>query len=188
MCLAPILRGCEQSDNVSRTQTVPPTSQDGYDLGLLTTESSSNGNLKTSFDNNAATRTCNRSNKQCKKKRIPVPLEKKDDKYWERRRRNNLAAKRCRESKRRKQLRELQMADKSVQENRRLRAEIRAYRFEVDSLRGLLRDANTTLALCMQARACNNGFDYHDQIRRLPPVVINCHNSPHSLSMSSLQE
>ena len=155
LCAASILRGCEPTGNVSRTQLVPSASQDGYKADMLTTESSSNGNPKTA--------------KQCKKKRIAVPLEKKDDKYWERRRRNNLAAKRCRESKRHKQLRELQIADKSMQENRRLRVEVSACRLELATLRRILRDVNTTLALLVQARQAM------EPSNKLPaPAVFNC--------------
>ena len=172
LCAASILRGCEPTGNVSRTQLVPSASQDGYKDDILTTESSSNGNPKTA--------------KKCKKKRIAVPLEKKDDKYWERRRRNNLAAKRCRELKRHKQLKDTQIADKCIQENGRLRAEISAYRLEIDTLRRLLGYANTTLSLfqcdSVHARQADNPPD------RLPPTVTNCNDPPHSSSMSSFQQ
>ena len=158
LCAASILRGCEPTGNVSGPgmQTVPSASHDEYQAAAdkLTEESSSNGNPKTSSDKNtvSAIRTCDQSNTKCKKKRTAVPLEKKDDKYWEKRRRNNLAAKRCRESKRHKQFRELQIADKSMQENRRLRVEVSACRLELATLRRILREANTTLALLVQAR------------------------------------
>ena len=168
-CAASILPGCEPTRNVSGKQTVPSVSQDGYQVDKLSEKSSSNGNPKTSFDNNTvcAIRTCDQSNKKCKKKRIAVPLEKKDDKYWERRRRNNLAAKRCRESKRQEQLKEIQRADKHIQENERMRAEVRVCRLEIATLRRLLKDANTTLAQWVQARQAM------EPSSRLPPAVPN---------------
>ena len=113
------------------------------------------------------------STKRSKKKRMPVPVEKKDEKYWERRRKNNLAAKRSRELRRQKQLNELQMADKIIHENEKLRAEIGVYKSEIESLRRLLRDANTTLALWIKARQAT------EPLNQLPPTMRDCDGPLH---------
>ena len=104
---------------------------------------------------------------------MPVPSEKKDDKYWERRRKNNLAAKRSRELKRQKQLGDLQKADRAIQENDRLRAEIGVHKSEIESLRRLLRDANTTLALWIKARQAT------EPLNQLPPPMRDCDGPLH---------
>ncbi|CAH0403873.1 unnamed protein product [Chilo suppressalis] len=68
----------------------------------------------------------------------PIPAELKDEKYFERRRRNNQAAKKSRDARR---IREDQIAWRAClleQENASLRAHIAALRQEALTLRGLL--------------------------------------------------
>nr|XP_026489383.1 cell death specification protein 2-like [Vanessa tameamea] len=75
----------------------------------------------------------------------PIPAELKDEKYFERRRRNNQAAKKSRDARR---MREDQIAWRAClleQENASLRAHINALRQETITLRALLaaRDETT---------------------------------------------
>ena len=66
-----------------------------------------------------------------RKRRHPVPDEKKDEKYWERRKRNNQAAKRSRDIKRKKTEDELTRAQDAVQENNKLKQEIEVLKAEI---------------------------------------------------------
>lgn len=90
-----------------------------------------------------------------KRKRSFVPDERKDERYWERRKKNNIAAKKSREMRKKRQDEELQRAETAIQENNKLKAEIEVLKNEVSSLRRLLRDANMTLALWIKARQSN---------------------------------
>lgn len=101
--------------------------------------------------------------KRTKRRRMPVPDERKDGKYWERRRKNNVAAKRSRESRRLKQEQDLLKAEHAIQENIRLRAEVDVLKSEICSLRRLLKDANTTLSLWIKARQAT------EPVHQLPP-------------------
>lgn len=73
-----------------------------------------------------------------KKSPQPIPVECKDEAYWERRKRNNESAKRSRELRR---IKEQQTALRVLyleQENLQLRTELGMLRSEVDKLRQLL--------------------------------------------------
>lgn len=107
-----------------------------------------------------------------RKKRFPVPVDKKDDKYWERRRKNNIAAKRSREMKRQKVEDELYRAKEAIQENQKLKQEIEVLKAEINSLRRLLKDANMTLSLWIRARQTS------DSPSQLPPMLRNPSNMP----------
>ncbi|CAI7999533.1 Cell death specification protein 2 [Geodia barretti] len=87
-----------------------------------------------------------------RKRRAPVPSEKKDDRYWERRKKNNIAAKRSRELRRKKVDEELKQAGEAIQENQKLKQEIEVLKAEINSLRRLLKDANMTLSLWIRAK------------------------------------
>jgi peptidoglycan hydrolase CwlO-like protein len=87
-----------------------------------------------------------------RKKRAPVPVDKKDDRYWERRKKNNIAAKRSRELRRKKIDDELKQAQDAIQENQKLKQEIEVLKAEINSLRRLLKDANMTLSLWIRAK------------------------------------
>ncbi len=105
--------------------------------------------------------------------RTPVPDERKDAKYWARRRKNNDAAKRSRDMRRKKLDVEIKSARDAITDNQKLKQEIdvskkknaQAMQFytclclclqvlkaEINSLRRLLKDANTTLSLWIRAR------------------------------------
>ena len=56
--------------------------------------------------------------------RTPVPTERKDAKYWDRRKKNNDAAKRSRDMRRKKIDDELKTARDAIQENQKLKQEI----------------------------------------------------------------
>ena len=56
--------------------------------------------------------------------RIPVPDEKKDNKYWDRRRKNNEAAKRSRDIRKKRMDDEIKLAKEAVTENQKLKQEI----------------------------------------------------------------
>ena len=53
-----------------------------------------------------------------------MPADKKDAKYWERRKKNNDAAKRSRDLRRKKMDDELKVAKEAMQENQKLKQEI----------------------------------------------------------------
>ncbi|CAH0730196.1 unnamed protein product, partial [Brenthis ino] len=76
----------------------------------------------------------------------PIPAELKDEKYFERRRRNNQAAKKSRDARR---MREDQIAWRAClleQENASLRAHVTALRQEIIALRALLAARDDTTA------------------------------------------
>lgn len=102
-----------------------------------------------------------------RKRRHPVPDDKKDDKYWERRKRNNQAAKRSRDTKKRKTEDELIRAQDAIQENTKLKQEIEVLKAEISSLRRLLKDANMTLSLWIRARQAS------ESAAQLPPMLRN---------------
>lgn len=102
-----------------------------------------------------------------KRPRNPIPNEKKDEKYWERRRKNNIAAKRSRETKKQKVDEELQKAKDAVQENHKLKQEIEVLKAEINSLRRLLKDANMTLSLWIRAKQTS------EPTSQLPPMLRN---------------
>lgn len=103
--------------------------------------------------------------KRAKRRRLPVPDDRKDGKYWERRHKNNVAAKRSRETRRLKQEQDLLKAEHAIQENIRLRAEVDVLKSEISSLRRLLKDANTTLSLWIKARQAT------EPVHQLPPSL-----------------
>ncbi|XP_003384889.1 PREDICTED: cell death specification protein 2-like [Amphimedon queenslandica] len=102
-----------------------------------------------------------------KRPRNPIPNEKKDDKYWERRRKNNIAAKRSRETKKQKVDEELLKAKDAIQENHKLKQEIEVLKAEINSLRRLLKDANMTLSLWIRAKQTS------EPASQLPPMLRN---------------
>jgi hypothetical protein len=102
---------------------------------------------------------------QAKRKRVPISPGKKDEKYWDRRRKNNLAAKRSREAKRQKMEDELHKAKDALQENQKLKQEIEVLKAEINSLRRLLKDANMTLSLWIRARQTT------ETNSQLPPML-----------------
>lgn len=56
--------------------------------------------------------------------RIPVPDERKDDKYWDRRKKNNQAAKRSRDTRKHRIENEIKSAKSAISENQKLKQEI----------------------------------------------------------------
>ncbi len=56
--------------------------------------------------------------------RVPVPTDKKDHKYWDRRKKNNQAAKRSRDSRKKKMDDEIRTAKDAITENQKLKQEI----------------------------------------------------------------
>ena len=60
----------------------------------------------------------------CVLQRVPVPSEKKDHKYWDRRKKNNQAAKRSRDSRKKKIEDEIRTAKDAIAENQKLKQEI----------------------------------------------------------------
>lgn len=53
-----------------------------------------------------------------------MPTEKKDSKYWDRRKKNNQAAKRSRDSRKKKIEDEIRTAKEAIAENQKLKQEI----------------------------------------------------------------
>ncbi|XP_046571073.1 cell death specification protein 2-like [Haliotis rubra] len=72
------------------------------------------------------------------KKTIPVPEERKDDAYWERRRKNNEAAKRSRDARRMKEEEIAMRAAYLEQENLKLRAQVAILKNETAKLHYML--------------------------------------------------
>lgn len=56
--------------------------------------------------------------------RVPVPAEKKDNKYWDRRKKNNQAAKRSRDTRKRRIEDEIKTAKEAIAENQKLKQEV----------------------------------------------------------------
>jgi len=73
-----------------------------------------------------------------KSTKIHVPEEKKDAKYWERRQKNNLAAKRSREARRRMEMEIARRAQLLEDENKSLRDQVSCLRGKLDELRDRL--------------------------------------------------
>lgn len=122
----------------------PPTSDPGP-----------SGSLSSDLNNLTPTTNSHSDSDQempARKKRAPVPSEKKDERYWERRKKNNIAAKRSRELRRKKIDEELKQAQDAIQENQKLKQEIEVLKAEINSLRRLLKDANMTLSLWIRAK------------------------------------
>ncbi|XP_022093089.1 protein giant-like isoform X2 [Acanthaster planci] len=78
------------------------------------------------------------STKKTKRKRSQLPDDMKDETYWERRRKNNEAAKRSRDARRAKEDQIAIRAALLEQENMRLRIEVAALKEETVRLKGLL--------------------------------------------------
>ncbi|CAH2100556.1 unnamed protein product [Euphydryas editha] len=94
---------------------------------------------------NVSASVCDMESRRRGEKR-PIPAELKDEKYFERRRRNNQAAKKSRDARR---MREDQIAWRAClleQENASLRAHINALRQETIALRALLAARDETTA------------------------------------------
>merc|ERR1719350_2228779 len=70
-----------------------------------------------------------------RKPRNPIPVERKDDKYWKRRVKNNLAAKRSREAKREKENQLSMRAQFLEREQRNLAMEMERCRSQNQELR-----------------------------------------------------
>ena len=102
-----------------------------------------------------------------RKKRTPIPDEKKDTKYWNRRKKNNMAAKRSRDLRKKKIDDEIRTAKDALQENQKLKQEIEVLKSEINSLRRLLRDANMTLSLWIRAKQSS------EPATQLPPMLRN---------------
>jgi len=85
------------------------------------------------------------SNGSVRKRGRPLPDELKDEAYWERRRKNNEAAKRSRDARRAKESEVAIRAAFLEQENLQLRVEVAALKTEVANLRCLLYANNQQL-------------------------------------------
>ena len=72
------------------------------------------------------------------KKIKPVPADKKDDAYWERRRKNNEAAKRSRDLRRQKEDEIAVRASFLEQENLKLKAQVTILKAELSKLHFML--------------------------------------------------
>lgn len=60
----------------------------------------------------------------CMQQRVPVPNEKKDHKYWDRRKKNNQAAKRSRDTRKKRIEEEIKTAKEAITENQKLKQEV----------------------------------------------------------------
>lgn len=90
-----------------------------------------------------------------RRKREFIPLEKKDDGYWDKRRKNNEAAKRSREKRRMNDMVLESRVLALLEENARLRAELLALKFRF----GLVKDpSNATILPLTQASQPNSHY------------------------------
>ena len=81
---------------------------------------------------------CSGSSSAARKQGRPLPEELKDEAYWERRRKNNEAAKRSRDARRAKEYEVAIRASVLEQENMKLRVEIASLKAELTKLRCLM--------------------------------------------------
>ena len=131
------------------------------------------GNSSVYFTSDHPSGSENETEEIPRKKRNPVPDSKKDDRYWERRKKNNMAAKRSREMKRKKMEDELLRAKDAISENAQLKQEVEVLKAEISSLRRLLKDANMTLSLWIKARQAS------ELPSQLPPMIRTPTNMPY---------
>lgn len=95
------------------------------------------------------------SSNSLRRKREFIPLEKKDDGYWDKRKKNNEAAKRSREKRRMNDMVLESRVLALLEENARLRAELLALKFRF----GLVKDpSNATILPLTQASQANSHF------------------------------
>jgi hypothetical protein len=107
----------------------------------------------------------------CRRKREFIPDEKKDNVYWERRRKNNEAAKRSREKRRVNDMVLENRVLALLEENARLRAELLALKFRF----GLVKDPSSSPMLPLANPAPQRPSPYYlpraDHQRDLPGAV-----------------
>ena len=115
-----------------------------------------------------------------KRKRSFIPDERKDDEYWEGRKKNNISAKKSREMRKKRRDQELQRAETAIHENNKLKTELDVLKNEVSSLRRLLRDANMTIALWIKAHQSN------ENPLQMSPVVLKPDHAYSFMSYSRL--
>ncbi len=65
--------------------------------------------------------------------RISVPEGKKDGKYWDRRKKNNQAAKRSRDTRKKRIEDEIKSAKEAISENQKLKQEIDVSKYHADT-------------------------------------------------------
>merc|ERR1711962_432350 len=82
-----------------------------------------------------------------KSRKIYVPLEAKDEKYWDRRRKNNIAAKRSRDARRIKENQISMRAAFLEKENNALRSELMALKKENTNLKSVVKTYKHKLGL-----------------------------------------
>ena len=108
-----------------------------HDAKNLRTDTFSQKTLNSSFSSNAGSCSTDES-AQPNKKRRPIPVEQKDNQYWEKRRKNNESAKRSRDIRRSKEEHISIRVIYLEQENLQLRTECALLRKETEKLRSLL--------------------------------------------------
>ena len=93
--------------------------------------------------------------------RTPVPNERKDAKYWDRRKKNNDAAKRSRDMRRKKIDDELKTAKDAIQENQKLKQEIDVSNVSLASLSNS--EVNLMYGVCVDLRkiSCDIRNQHH---------------------------
>ncbi len=157
--------------NTSLYNSITTTSENGLLVSPQNLENSTNSSVY--FSDQPSTSDTDVDVDAPKRMRNPVPDNKKDDKYWQRRQKNNMAAKRSREMKKRKIDEELVQAQEAISENAQLKQEIEVLKAEISSLRRLLKDANMTLSLWIKARQASEAPS------NLPPMIRNHTNMPY---------
>ncbi|KAF7216435.1 NFIL3 like protein [Nothobranchius furzeri] len=96
------------------------------------------------------------SNVNARRKRDLTPSERKDDSYWDKRKKNNEAAKRSREKRRANDLVLERRVLGLLEENAHLKAELLAVRFRF----GLIKDPSDVSILSLSASSCTHPRSY----------------------------
>ncbi|XP_030235018.1 nuclear factor, interleukin 3 regulated, member 6 [Gadus morhua] len=128
------------------------------------------------------------SNAALRRKREFIPVDQKDDGYWDKRRKNNEAAKRSREKRRVNDMVLENRVLALLEENARLRAELLALKFRF----GLVKDPSSSPMLPLANPAPQRPSPYYlpraDHQRDLPGAVAVVSHPHHSQSLRPIRD
>ena len=125
----------------TQTSTALEDAQSVIEAGISDERNSKSAGRRLSSSNSECSSAENRdsdSKNGCKPRRSKKPVEVKDDRYWKRREKNNLAAKKSRDARRRQELSTQQRATFLEIENTRLQLELSCLRQENRKLKRFL--------------------------------------------------
>ena len=111
-----------------------------YQVSILRVPSSIYSGIPLNLSRNMPMSRPNHANRRPRSNRGGVPDKEKDARYWERRRKNNEAARRSRDARRAKEDEIAIRAAMLEQENLRLRVEVAALKNDIEKLRYMLKN------------------------------------------------